>query len=404
MHPLIALCALSIIAANANGAAHPKIGRHGLQKRQLVPGFPFFSPYDDSPTSTDDGDSGASATTTDVSDSTGVSTSSSSGRTYSYFIPSPFAFPIPVTLQHQVATTYIPRYTTCREGPEATPAPGPPYLNVTSTAAPTSSTPCETFYDASETTLCHTTLIGLATRVTITDCSQEITFSSDFGATFVTPSPTRVGSGSLRSTITPSPSTQLQTTYYISPWHSFVDNQGRIPEHVDVKVCHARAENATIEDCIREEEVWTAVPVVVTTHFTTSVDMLATLTDGPGTYYVGTVHGHFVGNRTTVSVSTQMVMQWVYEAETISRGPRISATAAPVPLISEAPLPAETGTDPSATISSTSTTTRTRTVVGVSTASVEEEPSTLLPEEETQMFSILPYFPTVFPTPTETEE
>ncbi|KAK8155778.1 hypothetical protein IWX90DRAFT_47718 [Phyllosticta citrichinensis] len=413
MHPFLALCALSIFAANANAAAHPKVGQHGVQKRQLIPGLPIFGPYfdpDDFLTTSTDETSTDTTTLTDSSDtaaptddlgsttSSSSRTSSHSRRTYSHFIPSPSAFPIPVTLQHQVETTYIPRYTTCREVPETTALPGPPYLNNTPTATPTASSTCETFYDPLETTLCHTTLIGLATRVTITDCSQEITFSSDFGAALVTPNPTRVGTGSLRSTLTPGPFTQLQTTYYISPWHSFVDNHGQIPEHVDVKVCHARADNATIDDCIREEESWAAVPVVVTTHFTTSVDMLATLTDGPGTYYVGTIHGHFISNRTTVSLSTTMIMNWVYEAETISRGPRISATPGPVALPTS---PAATGTDaliePSATISSTSTrtSTLTRTVIDVSTDAAPDATSlSLSPEEETQIFSILPYYPT----------
>ncbi|KAK7515595.1 hypothetical protein IWZ03DRAFT_407128 [Phyllosticta citriasiana] len=411
MHPFLALCALSIFAANANGAAYPKVGQHGLQKRQLIPGLPIFGPYvdpddflTDSSDSTSTDASDTAAPTDDDLGSTTISSSSStsshSRRTHSYFIPSPSAFPIPVTLQHQVETTYIPRYTTCRAVPETTALPGPPYLNNTPTAASTTSSTCETFYDSLETTLCHTTLVGLATRVTITDCLQEITFSSDFGAALVTPSPTRVGSGSLLSTTTPSASTQLQTTYYISPWHAFVDDQGRIPEDVDVKVCHARPGNSTIDDCIREEESWAAVPVVATTHFTTSVDMLATLTDGPGTYYIGTVHGHFIGNRTTVSLSTTMVMNWVYEAETISRGPRVSATSAPGPLPTGSLSPA-TETDaliePSATISSTSTRTNTliRTVVDASTDAAPDATSlSLSPEQETQIFSILPYYPT----------
>ncbi|KAK7551608.1 hypothetical protein IWX46DRAFT_671185 [Phyllosticta citricarpa] len=407
MHLFLALCALSIFATNANGAAYPKVGQHGLQERQLIPGLPIFGPYidpddflTDSIDSTSTDATGTTAPTDDLGSSSSSSTSSHSRRTYSYFIPSPSAFPIPVTLQHQVETTYIPRYTTCRAVPETTALPGPPYLNNTPTAASTTSSTCETFYDLLETTLCHTTLVGLATRVTITDCLQEITFSSDFGAALVTPSPTRVGSGSLLSTTTPSASTQLQTTYYISPWHAFVDDQGRIPEDVDVKVCHARSDNSTIDDCIREEESWAAVPVVATTHFTTSVDMLATLTDGPGTYYVGTVHGHFIGNRTTVSLSTTMVMNWVYEAETISRGPRVSATPAPGPLPTGSLSPA-TETDaliePSATISSTSTRTNTltRTVVDASTDAAPDATSlSLSPEEETQIFSILPYYPT----------
>lgn len=50
---------------------------------------------------------------------------------------------------------------------------------------------CSTQYPPLETTICATTLTGIASKVTITDCDQEVTFSTECGFTVETPTPLR---------------------------------------------------------------------------------------------------------------------------------------------------------------------------------------------------------------------
>ncbi|EOD46154.1 hypothetical protein GTA08_BOTSDO02170 [Neofusicoccum parvum] len=75
-----------------------------------------------------------------------------------------------------------------------------------------------------------------------------------------------------------------------------------------------------MEDCIRMEESWAIIPVTLTSTYTSAVDVLATLTEGPGEYVVGTVSGVFVGNATIVSLSTEMVLNYAECARDGYRG------------------------------------------------------------------------------------
>lgn len=384
LHQFFALCALSFFADSANGAVrfrHEAIGvqRHqhqqlaqqpekaqGLEKRQLI--VPSIAP-----------DVLESIVTLlalgEATPSPAVSTSTPISTVYSYYYPSPSASPTPITQQSQVETTYIPRITTCKgpiAGLDTSQQTTYPFLNYTSTIYGSAPITCDTLYYTDTTTLCATTIIGVASRITISECTQDVTFSSDFGTTLITSRSTVTGVNGERSTITASPSTQLRTTYYLAPWQALTADLGALPMDVDVKVCHQRPGNATMEDCIRMEESWAILPVTMTSTYTSSVDVLATLTEGPGQYVVGTVSGYFVGNATIVSLSTEMILNYAYEAETISRGPRVAPFATPpgnVPATAT-----ETGSGvPTTTIHQTSTTTRTRTVVVASSTGLDGE-------------------------------
>ncbi|KAF2090017.1 hypothetical protein K490DRAFT_62891 [Saccharata proteae CBS 121410] len=235
-----------------------------------------------------------------------------------YFTPSPGGIPIPITQQSQVEPTFFPEYTTCdvlsAAFQPARPT-GPPYLNYSSIVTSSSTPPCRTIYSSILTTLCTTTLTALASKITVTECAQDVTFSSDFGTELVTPPATRInGTG---SRITPVPSVQLQTTYYMANWTDFTSNNGALPTDVDVKVCHPRGDGI-MEDCIMMSEAWAVIPITRTTSFTSHIDFTATMT-APGRILVETIALAVMGNTTTVSLSTEAIFEQAYEAETISR-------------------------------------------------------------------------------------
>ncbi|OMP88927.1 hypothetical protein BK809_0005648 [Diplodia seriata] len=385
-----ALCALTLLTPSVSAAVRFRHEAHGLPRqrlKQLAEHANEVQPLDRRqlvPPSIDSDvlESTVTLAVEEATPSAAFTSPTPNSTVFSYYYPSPSALPTPITQQSQVETTYIPRITTCKGPPVALDILEQstfPFLNSTSTIFGKGPITCDTLYYTETTTICATTLPGIASKVTISRCTQDVTFSSEFDATMVTSRSIVTGPDGSYSTITAAPSVQLRTTYYMAPWQSLTANTGVLPADVDVKVCHPRPGNDTMEDCIHMEESWAVLPVTLTSTFTSSVDILATLTEGPGEYVVGTVHGQFVGNTTTVSLSTEMILNHVYEAETISRGPRIGPFATDSGLagtpVSTPATATETfsGTGALPTIQLTSTTTRTRTVEMASSTGIEEE-------------------------------
>jgi hypothetical protein len=89
---------------------------------------------------------------------------------YTIITPSPGA--APVTRQNQVVVTFVPLMTMC-VGPPVAFVPittvEPPYLNYSISIAGNGS--CSTYYIRTATTVCVTTLTGLATRIRVSQCS-----------------------------------------------------------------------------------------------------------------------------------------------------------------------------------------------------------------------------------------
>ena len=108
---------------------------------------------------------------------------------YTIITPSLGAAPVKVTKQSQAVATFVPLMTMC-VGPPVAFVPitnvGPPYLNYSMSVAGNGS--CSTYYTRTVMTVYATTLTGLATRIKVSQCSQEVTFSSDFGYSLETPS------------------------------------------------------------------------------------------------------------------------------------------------------------------------------------------------------------------------
>lgn len=232
------------------------IPRHGLldqlKKRQVVPATTELLSILPVPTSVS---------------STGAQT------TYTFITPSPSASPIAITSQSQVVTTFVPMVTLCpMSGQEGAPngavlsarscvndSPAP-YQNVTAARSPG----CVTKYMASRTTVCDTTLMGIASQVHVTECDQDITFSSLYGYSLSTIAPsdtTETG---------PPPTIETITTYFQAPWQSLTD--GMTPTDVTQRVCSPVPTNS--EQCIDIQEVWETVSISTVKTTSTEVSLV----------------------------------------------------------------------------------------------------------------------------------
>jgi len=251
-------------------------------------------------------------------------TSASSRYIYTLFTPSPSAPPIAITKQSQVETSWVPQITICALPPLAffaethstfsTVTSGPPYRNYSISTPPGNGT-CFTEYSPTLTTICATVLNGLASRVTVSECNQEITFSSHSDAHLESTTPF-VSDGAL---ITPAPTIRLVTTYYRAPWQALTT--AGPPSDVDVTICSIVDGE---EQCLDIEEVWEVKIVTVTSTLTTTVDLSTTIT-GPAMIMVETYQATVTKKLTMFSLSTELVMHYEIEEETTMQSNRTEA-------------------------------------------------------------------------------
>ncbi|KAK5164238.1 uncharacterized protein LTR77_009932 [Saxophila tyrrhenica] len=296
----------------------------------------------------------------------------SSAGVLTYITPSPGASPVAVTRQSQIVGSFVPEFTLCELPPleffpisrmppaSRTPLPSgisaAPYQNYSISTWPGNGT-CTTIYSPTITMVCATTLTALAEKYTITNCAQDLTFSTEYGAVLVTPTPTPValpspisvslqnssvgpvaggsqgtaalppapgsnttvaqGTGLMRrqatdsasATITPGPSIELLTTYYLAPWQQLT--AGEAPTDVDLKVCRTFALNDTTE-CIREYQHWTTSLVTASRTSTTSVNISTTI-HGRSQIIVETFVANVTEMLTTFSMSTTMELEYQTE-------------------------------------------------------------------------------------------
>ncbi|CAD0091382.1 unnamed protein product [Aureobasidium vineae] len=289
--------------------------------------------------------------------------SSTAGSVLTYITPSPGASPIPVTQQSQLVSSNMPIFTLCALPPEAffpatvTPTQTTaPYRNYSISITPGPGT-CTTIYSPTVTMVCATTLTGIDRMYPVTACGQDITFSSDFGYVLKTPSPTLSNATDAKNTavlITPTPTVQPLTTYYVAPWTELTS--AGPPTDVDKKIC-ATYPNGT-EECVVEYYVWKTSLVTIPMSTVTSINLTTTVA-GPSQIIVETFVANVTEMLTTFSMSTTMELTYSVETETtniatrptVSTGPTVTQTYT----LSQNPLP---------TITTTSTSTRrvTRTI------------------------------------------
>lgn len=256
--------------------------------------------------------------------------------------PSPGASPVTIINQSQIVTSYVPQYTLCELPPKAffsvtptnTIATTAPFRNF-SVSIPSGSGTCTTIFSPTRTMVCATTLTGLVQKYTVTNCAQDITFSTEYG--FVLALPTATGDASSRASgsstvtdsalitastslssgsalITAAPTVQRLTTYFLAPWQSVT--AGLAPEDVALKVCALYA-NGT-EECIRQYEVWHTSLLTETATLTSSVNISATL-QGLSQVIVGTFAANITADLTTFRMTTNLELEYQTEYETTSR-------------------------------------------------------------------------------------
>lgn len=300
-----------------------------------------------------------------------------------YITPSPGAKPVAVTEQSQYVTSFIPQYTLCELPPLAffsaspvrpsTAASTAPYRNY-SISIPEGNGTCTTVYKPTHTMVCATTLTGLFDKWTVTQCDQDLTFSTQYGYVLVTPTPSPAAAASTSSfaistgaattpiessapilndtipamlngtnatlpsaaiiaprqasldpTITPGPKIETLTTYYLAPWQELT--AGTVPSDIDLKVCRT-FENGT-EKCVREYESWHTTLVTKTTSSVTSVNISTTI-HGLSQIIVETYVANVTELLTTFSMSTTIDVGYVTEFETThvtTREPTITSTS-----------------------------------------------------------------------------
>ncbi|KAK4543459.1 hypothetical protein LTR36_005602 [Oleoguttula mirabilis] len=289
--------------------------------------------------------------------------------------PSPGASPVSVTKQSQIVTTYVPQFTLCALPPieffSVSPVPSArpttaPYQNYSISIPPGNGT-CTTIYSQTETMVCDTTLTDLVTTYPVTNCAQEITFSSQYGYQLVTP--TAVSNISSNATypspngtfpnatgiigtaiITPAPTIETLTTFYLAPWQQLT--AATAPSDVIKKICQT-FDNDT-EECITEYQVWHTSLVTKTATSTLSLNISTTIFGPSQIIVMETYVANVTELVTTFSMSTTLETEYQTEYTTTHHSPASVSTA---------PTVYETMTvqQASSTSDSTSTTTIRRT-------------------------------------------
>ena len=207
------------------------------------------------------------------------------------------------------------------------PAPTPsivtaPWRNY-SVSVPTGTGSCTTVFSPTVTMVCATILDGIAERYTVSQCAQDITFSTQYGYVLatLTPAPNATQSDASAtnaiSLITAAPSIRTLTTYYLAPWQDLTT--AGPPGDVDLKVCTTYANGSEI--CVLEYEVWKTSLITITTSTVTSINLTTTLF-GPSQVIIETFSANITEQLTTFSLSTTMDLEYMIETETTSTATR----------------------------------------------------------------------------------
>ncbi|KAF2621309.1 hypothetical protein BU25DRAFT_483106 [Macroventuria anomochaeta] len=243
--------------------------------------------------------------------------------TLTVIYPSPDAAPVEVTSISQVVTSYIPEATFCL-GPALyfSSIAGGPFFNGSANVIQyvSGSSSCSVEYSTTTKIICATTLTGLASKVTVSDCDQEITFSSECGYSLEYPTPT-AATTSFSAIITPAPTIRRLTTYWLAPWQSLT--AGEAPSDVDVKVCKA-LDNGDMQ-CQRYQEVWEVV-VVASTVTTSYPVTFSRIVSGPGALIFGSSTSFINSTTEFISLSKTLLLETEVTIESISTSTRPSST------------------------------------------------------------------------------
>jgi hypothetical protein len=233
--------------------------------------------------------------------------------------PSSDAAPVEVTSISQVVTSYIPEVTWC-VGPALylSSISGAPFFNGSAnyTQIVEGTGYCGVEYSTTTKTICATTLTGLASKVTVTDCNQDITFSSECGYSLEIPTPTPAMTNT-SALITPAPTVRRLMTYWLAPWQSLT--AGEAPSDVDVKICTI-LDNGTMK-CQRYQEIWEVVVVTSTVTTAFPVTFSGTMS-GPGALIFDSSTSYMNSTTEIISISKTLLLETEVTIESTSTGMR----------------------------------------------------------------------------------
>ncbi|RDW61296.1 hypothetical protein BP5796_11188 [Coleophoma crateriformis] len=185
----------------------------------------------------------------------GWNASSSRGTLVAAFTVSPGAPTIatPRTAsQGMIVTSILPQYEVCN-------LPG------------ASLTSCSTVLEIFTVSSCSAVVTGFFTTVTVSDCNQSITFSSQSSYSLATASVTPTMTATKQTPELPSMTTYVESviSYYVAPWQSLVSNN---PSGITLTIC--TVSYTGYESCVQIQEVWMIhteyIPVVVTSELAIS--------------------------------------------------------------------------------------------------------------------------------------
>ncbi|KAL3420223.1 hypothetical protein PVAG01_08722 [Phlyctema vagabunda] len=129
---------------------------------------------------------------------------------------------------------------------------------------------CSLVFQTSTLTSCSAVVTGFFTRITVSDCEQSITFSSQTNYSVATATVVPSASAAIIAREAASLTTYVESvvSYYIAPWQSLISND---PSGITVVICTT---NYVGEKCIQVQEVWVVyteyVPVVLTSQISIS--------------------------------------------------------------------------------------------------------------------------------------
>lgn len=181
---------------------------------------------------------------------------------FTYSVPSPRVITPTLTSQSMVVTSVVAAYEVCNT----------PGSNTSST--------CSTVFRNITTSLCSTVLTAWFTSVTVTDCNQNITFSTQTSYSLATattiPSTPSALPASQALSQGPTATTFVQSVvyYFIAPWQSLAANT---PTNIAVLICKFDQDDSKI--CHEIKEVWVVhtenVPVTSTSTVSISTSFTA---------------------------------------------------------------------------------------------------------------------------------
>ena len=203
--------------------------------------------------------------------------------------------------------------------------------------------PCKTFYSPTITAICSTTVSVHDLPVAVTNCAENIIFSSYTSGPVCTPqplSPPSKGRFRHRRDVHVANAAQQEdlTTYLRAPWRSFTPGAPFPPATVDVLIC-----GPGFSHCITSMEVWAKTTSTITMTSTKTVEFTATDITGPA--QVQLAHGVTATMTSGVgglSISTVVPVTETVQVMGISRGVgvEVAVTVTPSPVVEE---PSEDG-------------------------------------------------------------